>query len=96
MKNMKNFITFEEHKKKLLADPEVKKYYDELEPEYELIRAVIDKRLKKKMSQKELARKIGTGQSAISRLEGGESNPSWKFLQKVAAALGARLTISLR
>jgi len=96
MKNLKNFITFEEHKKKLLADPEVRKYYDELAPEYELIHAVIDKRLQRKMSQKELARKIGTGQSAISRLEGGGSNPSMKFLQKVAQALGAHLSISLR
>lgn len=94
--NMKNFITFEEHKKKLLADPEVRKYYDELAPEYELIRAVIDKRIKNKMSQADLAKKMGTGQSAISRLESGESNPSFKFLQKVAQALGARLTISFR
>lgn len=83
-------------KKELLADPEVRKHYDELAPEYELIRAVIDKRLQKKMSQEELARKIGTGQSAISRLESGEGNPSFKFLQKVAQALEARLTISLR
>lgn len=96
MKNLKDFKPFSELKRELLADPEVRRYYDELAPEYELIRAVIDKRLKKKMSQKELARKIGTGQSAISRLEGGESNPSFKFLQKVATALGARLTISLR
>lgn len=96
MKNLKDFKPFSEMKRELLADPEVRRYYDELAPEYELIRAVIDKRLKKKMSQKELAHKIGTGQSAISRLEGGESNPSFKFLQKVATALGARLTISLR
>ena len=94
--NTKDFITFEEHKKKLLSDPEVKKYYDELAPEYELIRAVIDKRLKKKMSQSQLAQKIGTRQSAISRLESGESNPSFKFLQKVAQALGSRLSISFR
>lgn len=93
---MKNLISFEEHKKKLLADPEVKKYYDELEPEYELIRAVLDKRLKKKMSQAELAKKLGTGQSAISRLESGEANPSFKFLQKLAQALGARLRISFQ
>lgn len=96
MNYLKNFKPFSEMKKELLADPEVKKYYDELAPEYELIRAVIDKRLKKNMSQRELARKIGTGQSAISRLESGESNPSFRFLQKVAQALGARLTISLR
>lgn len=89
-------ISFEEHKKKLLADPKVRKYYDELAPEYELIRTVIDKRLKRNMSQADLARRIGTGQSAISRLESGGANPSFKFLQKVATALGARLTISLQ
>lgn len=94
--NTKNLKPFEEMKKELLADPQVRKYYDELAPEYDLIRAVIDKRLKKKMSQAELARKMGTGQSAISRLESGEANPSFKFLQKVAHALGARLTISFR
>jgi len=93
---MKDFISFEEHKKKLLADPEVKKYYDELEPEYALIRSVIDKRLKKKMSQAQLAKKVGTRQSAISRLESGESNPSFKFLQKVARALDSGLHISFR
>ncbi len=93
---MKNFKPFSEMKRELLADPEVKKHYDDLAPEYELIRSVIDKRLQKKMSQKELARKMGTGQSAISRLESGESNPSFKFLQKVASALGSRLSISLR
>ena len=94
--NKKNFISFEEHKKKLLADPKVRKHYDELASEYELIRSVIDKRLQNRMSQVDLARKIGTGQSAISRLESGESNPSMKFLQKVAHALGARLMISFR
>lgn len=47
---MQYFKPFSVMKKELLADPEVKKYYDELAPEYELIRAVIDKRLKKKMS----------------------------------------------
>ncbi|MEK7166376.1 MAG: helix-turn-helix transcriptional regulator [Patescibacteria group bacterium] len=93
---MKNTITFAEHKKKLLADPEVRKHYDALGPEYELIRSVIDKRMKKRMSQADLAKKIGTGQSAISRLESGEANPSMKFLQKVASALDARLTISIQ
>ena len=93
---MKNFKPFSELKKELLADPEVKKYYDELEPEYALVRSIIDKRLKKNMSQTELAKKVGTGQSAISRLESGEANPSMKFLQKVAKALDTHLTISLQ
>ena len=94
MKKIKNFKPFSEMKKELLANPKISKHYDELESEYELIRSVIDKRLQRKMSQSELAKKVGTGQSAISRLESGEYNPSMKFLQKIARALEARLTIS--
>jgi len=96
MKKFRNFVPFEEHRKKLLADPEIKKYYDELEPEYRLIESIIEKRLEKKMSQTELADKVGTGQSAISRLEGGNYNPTMKFLQKIATALGTRLTVSFK
>lgn len=93
MKKLK-FISFDEHLKKLLKNPAFKREYDALEPEYAVISAVIGKRIEKKMSQKQLALKIGTKQSAISRLESGGSNPSMKFLQKVAIALGARLSIS--
>lgn len=93
---MKNFKSFSELKKELLTDPEVRKYYDELEPEYELIRSIIDKRLKKKMSQQELAKKARTGQSAISRLEGGNANPSIGFLKKIARALDVKLRIQLQ
>jgi ribosome-binding protein aMBF1 (putative translation factor) len=93
--NIKHYKPFSEMKKELLSDPEVKKYYDELKPEYDLIRSIIDKRTEKKISQLELAKRVGTGQSAISRLEGGNYNPSFRFLQKVAKALGARLTVSL-
>lgn len=47
------------------------------------------------LSQKELARKIGTKQSAISRLESGTYNPSLSFLHRVSGALDARLKLSL-
>lgn len=93
---MNTWKPFSQLKKELLADPEVKKHYGELEPEYQLIRAVIDKRLKKKLSQAQLAKKVGTKQSAISRLESGSSNPSFEFLRKVADALDSRLHISFR
>lgn len=86
---------WEDLKKELLQDPEVKKAYDDLELEYNIIAQVIQKRLDKKMSQKQLAEKVGTKQSAISRLEGGNSNPSVAFLEKVAKALGGKLQISL-
>lgn len=87
---------FTDLKKELLADSEVKRTYDALEPEYAVIHAVIQKRIERKMSQQQLAQKIGTKQSAISRLESGNSNPSLRFLQKVASALGTRLTVTFQ
>ncbi|KKS13902.1 transcriptional regulator [Candidatus Daviesbacteria bacterium RIFOXYD1_FULL_41_10] len=88
-------IPFEDVLKEALKDPEVKKGYDALELEYSIIEQVIRKRLQKGMSQKQLADKIGTKQSAISRLEGGNANPSVAFLEKVSKALGGKLQISI-
>jgi len=86
---------WEDLKKELLKDPEFKKAYDDLEVEYSIITQVIQKRLDKKMSQKQLAEKVGTKQSAIARLEGGNTNPSVAFLEKVSKALGGKLQISI-
>jgi ribosome-binding protein aMBF1 (putative translation factor) len=87
---------FEKFKKELLNDPEIKKEYDRLEPEFKLTETLIRKRLKKGLTQKELALKIGTKQSAISRLESGDQNPTIQLLQKVSKALGANLKISIQ
>jgi len=89
---MKNYQQF---KKKLLKDKEVNKAYNNLGPEFALIEIIIKRRIEKGLTQKELARKIDTKQSAVSRLESGSYNPSVAFLQKVAEALDARLKISL-
>jgi len=86
---------FEDLKKELLKDPEFKKAYDDLELEYSIIAQVIQKRLDKGLSQKELAKRAGTKQSAISRLEGGNSNPSIAFLKKISTALGSKLQVSI-
>lgn len=86
---------WEDFKKELLKDPEFKKEYDALEVEYSIITQVIQKRLDKRMSQKQLAEKVGTKQSAISRLEGGNTNPSVAFLEKISKALGSKLQISI-
>jgi ribosome-binding protein aMBF1 (putative translation factor) len=89
-------IDFEESKiEAFKKDPELKKAYDALELEFSIIEQVIRKRLDKGLSQKQLAEKIGTKQSAIARLESGNSNPSVAFLEKVAKALGGKLQISL-
>ena len=86
---------FKEFKKELLKDPEVKKAYDDLGPEFELIRAMIKKRLKKGLTQTQLAKKIGSRQPVISRLEQGTYNPTLKFLNRVAHALDGKLKITI-
>jgi len=87
-------ISFQEHKKRMLRDPEIRREYEKLGPEYALIEEMIKNRLKKNMSQSDLARKIGTKQSAISRIESGNGNPTLSFMQKIAEAFGSRLSIS--
>ena len=82
-------------KDKLLKDKGIKKTYDELEPEFAIIEMIIEKRLKAGLTQAELAKKIGTKQSAISRLERGSYNPSLALLNKLSKALGAKLHISI-
>jgi ribosome-binding protein aMBF1 (putative translation factor) len=87
-------MNWEEYKAEALKDPETYKAYKELEPEYEIISQIIKARIEQNLSQSELAIKVGTKQSNISRLEHGGCNPSLKFLQKVASSLGKELHIS--
>lgn len=89
-------IPFEEVKEELLKDPAVAKAYKELEPEYEIISQIIKARIEQNITQEELAEKIGTRQSNISRLEGGNYNPSLRFLKKLAKGLGKELHISFK
>jgi len=87
-------VSFKEHFNRSMQDPDFRKAYKDLEPEYALIRAIIESRIKKNISQKMLAKRLGTGQSAVSRLESGTYNPSFKFLQKLAKALETDLTLT--
>ena len=86
---------WEDLEKELLSDPETKREYDKLAPRYALISELIQARIHNKMTQKDVAEKVGTKQSAIARLESGNSNPSIEFLQKVTDVLGYKLTIHL-
>lgn len=84
----------EDVKRQLLQNPELKREYDDLKVLYDIKREIIRLRIEQGLSQKELAEKINTKQSAISRLESGDYNPSLEFLSKVASALGKELHIS--
>ena len=83
-------------RKELLSNPEVKKEYDRLAPRYAIISQLIAARNKRGVTQAQLAKKMGTRQSAIARLESGNVNPTIGFLEKVASVLGVRLTIRLQ
>ena len=88
--------TFASLKKKWMKNAEFRKEYDALGPEFALAETLIKQRIEKGFTQAQLAKKIGTKQSAISRLESGSYNPTLEVLKKVAHALGSKIEISLR
>jgi len=86
--------SWDQLKKELLKDPVVAKEYNRLAPEYAIISQLIAIRAEKKVTQKELAKSMGTKQSAIARLESGNYNPTLEFLQRTAEALGRKLVVN--
>ena len=88
-------ISFEEMKNDLLKDNEFKTEYEKLKPRYEAIEQIIKARKEQNMTQAELAKRVGTQKSNISRLESGNYNPSLDFLTKVSEALGKSLSVQL-
>ncbi|MBR4669475.1 MAG: helix-turn-helix transcriptional regulator [Butyrivibrio sp.] len=87
-------MTLKEYKENRMKNPEFAKAYEEIEPELNVIRAIIDARISQNMTQKELAEKTGIAQTEISKLENGTRNPSIKLLQRLADGMGMVLQIS--
>ena len=87
------FIDFDEMLKKELKNPEFKRQYDEYGRQLEVAYQILQLRKKKKMSQTQLAKKIGTKQSNIARMEAGQQNFSVDILGKIAEALGCNVKI---
>lgn len=87
---------WKELKLELLQNKTVKKEYDRLTPRYKIISELISARLKNGITQKELAQKIGTKQSAIARFEAGNVNPSLGFLEKIAEVMNYEMIISFQ
>src|SRR6202140_5818445 len=80
--------------KKWMKEPKYRKAYEALEEEFVLASAVIDVRNRAGLTQEELARKMGTTQPVVARLESGRSRPSMQTLERLAEATGSRLLIS--
>ncbi len=86
--------TLKEYKKEQMKNPEFVEAYEEIQPEMSVIRAMIDARLSRGMTQKELAEATGIAQGEISKLENGTRNPSIKLLQRLAEGLDMTLSVS--
>ena len=91
----KTSVSFETVKNELMQDEEFRSEYEKLKPRYEIISQIIDARKAHNITQAELAKRVGTQKSNISRLESGNYNPSLDFLIKVARSLGKELTIRM-
>lgn len=78
----------------MAEDPEYKAAYESMEEEFALIEALMKARRRSRLSQAEIASRMGTTESAVSRLESGRVKPSTRTLERYAAATGHRLKIS--
>lgn len=88
-------ISFEEMKADMLKDEEFKTEYEKWKPRYEAIEQIIRARKEQNITQSELAKRVGTQKSNISRLESGNYNPSLDFLAKIAESLGKKISVTL-
>ena len=93
MRNINDLTTWETYEKKLMKRKDFKKLAEKNEPKYQLVRSLIGARLKRKLSQKELARRIGTKQPVISRLENMQPYPTLSLLERISKALDTKLYI---
>ena len=78
-----------------MKNPELAHAYEELGPEFEIVDQIIALRLQRKMTQRELAAKVGTQQPSIARFERKRKTSDLSFLRRVADALDARLEVRL-
>ena len=81
------------HKKQLLKNSRFRSALKEVRPEYEIARAFILARIKHRLTQKELAKKLKTRQSVISRVENAQTVVSLSFLKRFAHTFGSRVEI---
>lgn len=82
-------------KRRLMEDPEFREEYARADDEFKLIEALVRARTAASLTQSDLARRLGTTQSAIARLEGGRVSPSFATLRRYAEATGTRLVVGL-
>ncbi|MET7242627.1 helix-turn-helix transcriptional regulator [Methylobacterium sp. EM32] len=86
-------IPFQSVRERWHADPEYQAAYEEVSPAMDLAFAMAEARQAAKLSQAEVARRIGTSQAMVARWETGKTAPTTTSLRRFAEATGARLRI---
>ena len=89
-------MDWQTHKKQLLKKTGFQEALKEMEPELQIAKAIIEARIEKGFSQKELAQLLQTKQSVISRVENAKTTPSLAFLKRVAQALDVSFQVHIR
>lgn len=87
---------FSDIKKRWMKDPEFRKEYDALAPEFDLSEMLISMRKQGRLTQEQMAERLRTTQSAVARLESGKQDPKLSMLRAYADAAGADLVIVFR
>ena len=85
--------TFEDYKKQQMQDPELVREYEAIQPEMDVIRAIVNARTSQNLTQNELAKRTGINQADISKLENGTRNPSLSMMKRLAQGLGMQLKL---
>jgi transcriptional regulator with XRE-family HTH domain len=85
--------TFKQFKDEQMKDDRFAKEYEKIQPEMDVIRAIVDARISQNMTQKELAERTGIHQADISKLENGTRNPSVNLLKRLAEGMDMALKI---
>ncbi len=85
--------TFNDMLEKQMQDEEFRKEYEAIQPEMDVIRAIVDARNSQNLTQKELAERTGINQADISKIENGTRNPSLNLLKRLADGMGMALKI---
>ena len=85
--------TFKDYKKQQMQDTELCREYEAIQPEMDVIRAIVNARTSQNLTQNELAKRTGINQADISKLENGTRNPSINLLKRLAEGMGMNLKI---
>ena len=93
MKKRPKFIRAEKLHQRWMKNPKYRTEYEKLEPEFAIIRAIVEARAKKNVSQEQLAKRMGTGQAVISRLENANASPSLALIKRLANALNLKVEL---